>query len=45
MINNQELSNITGGAFKYGVAVVIGGIATFVIGLIDGYLRPSTCRK
>ena len=45
VLQNEELMNITGGAVNYGVLAVIGGVVAFVIGVIDGYLRPLSCNK
>lgn len=45
VLERNELTTITGGAIKYGVVAVIGGILTFLIGVVDGYLRPLTCNK
>ena len=43
-MSNEELKEVTGGGIKIGIAgLVIGGIS-FIIGLIDGYLRPYKCR-
>ncbi len=41
-ISKNELKNINGGGF--GLGLLIGGIATFLIGVIDGYVRPLKCR-
>ena len=41
-ISNNELKQINGGGF--GLGLLIGGLATFVIGIIDGYIRPLKCR-
>ena len=43
-LKNDELTNINGGAWKYGIlgALVIAG--TFIIGVVDGFLRPYPCR-
>lgn len=43
-LNDQELLDINGGAISFGAILLIGGIVTFVIGLIDGYIRPLRCR-
>lgn len=43
-INNIELKQITGGAFSFGMALIIGGLATFIIGVVDGFVRPLRCR-
>ena len=45
VLQNEELMNITGGAVKTTVLAVIGGVVAFVIGVIDGYLRPLSCNK
>lgn len=42
-LQNEELTNVVGGGIKFGIAAVVGGIITFVIGVIDGYLRPLSC--
>lgn len=42
MISNNELKQINGGGF--GLGILIGGLVTFVIGVIDGYVRPLKCR-
>lgn len=45
-LTNQELSEVNGGAIRLAVSkwIIVGGIATFVIGIINGYLRPLTCK-
>lgn len=42
-IQNEELRKINGGGFSIGLGFLIGGIATFLIGVIDGYVRPLKC--
>ena len=44
-LTKQELSNINGGAIKLALSkyLIGGGIATFIVGIVDGYLRPLTC--
>lgn len=42
-LENNELQEITGGGIKYGIAAIIGGILTFLVGVVDGYLRPLSC--
>ena len=46
-LTNEELSNINGGAIKLAISkwIIVGGIATFIIGAINGYLRPLTCKS
>ena len=43
MINNEELYDIKGGAAKYMLGFAIGAALSFIIGVIDGYLRPLKC--
>lgn len=45
MLKDNELCNITGGAVKWTVGVIIGTIFTFLAGVVDGYLRPLKCNK
>ncbi len=43
MISNNELQEIKGGGkWKY-VGFGTGIIVSFIIGLVDGYLRPKGC--
>lgn len=44
MISNKELMNIEGGGISVGAGLFIGGFITFLIGLVDGYVRPLACR-
>ncbi|HIS18018.1 MAG TPA: class IIb bacteriocin, lactobin A/cerein 7B family [Candidatus Coprovivens excrementavium] len=45
MLTEKELNEVNGGAIKLSVGtfLIIGGILSFTIGLINGYLRPLTC--
>jgi len=44
-INQKDLQNIYGGGFNFSIAALIGAGITFLIGLIDGYVRPLACNK
>lgn len=44
-LKKEELLNINGGGFHIGIGVGIVAGITFLIGLIDGYVRPLACRK
>ena len=44
MIEENELTLIKGGAAKWALVGAIGTAITFIVGLIDGYLRPLKCR-
>lgn len=45
VLQNEELTTITGGGVNYTILAIIGGVVAFAIGVIDGYLRPLTCNK
>lgn len=40
-LSKQELRQIKGGGIGLGIAIVAGVI--FIIGVIDGYVRPLRC--
>ena len=42
-INNLEMQRINGGAIKWGIIAGIGGFASFIIGVIDGWMNPKKC--
>lgn len=44
-LKQEELININGGALRLtaGKLLIAGGIAVFIIGLLSGFSRPSTC--
>ena len=42
-LDKKELKNVYGGGFNFGIAALIGAGITFVIGIIDGYIRPLAC--
>lgn len=45
-LTNKELSDINGGAIKLAASkwIIIGGVATFIIGFVNGLLRPLSCK-
>ena len=43
IITEQELKQINGGGFHFGIASLIAAGITFIIGVIDGYIRPLAC--
>ncbi|MGM9878106.1 MAG: class IIb bacteriocin, lactobin A/cerein 7B family [Bacilli bacterium] len=43
MLVQSELVEIKGGAAKWVVGIGIGAIITFIIGVVDGYIRPISC--
>ncbi len=44
-LSNEELSNVSGGiaALKASHFAIIGGVITFLIGAVNGFLRPLSC--
>ena len=42
-LNDKELMNINGGGVNIGLVVGIAAGVTFLIGLIDGIIRPLKC--
>lgn len=42
-INENDLKNIQGGGISIWGALGIGTIVTFLIGVIDGFVRPLKC--
>lgn len=44
ILNNNSLQEISGGAWKLGIAAGVAGFITFLVGIIDGYFRPLKCR-
>ncbi|MDD3392435.1 MAG: hypothetical protein PHE54_02740 [Bacilli bacterium] len=42
-INKEELLLINGGGFGLGLALLIGAGIVFIIGVIDGFVRPLKC--
>jgi hypothetical protein len=45
VLTSDELNNTIGGGVKLGFFVALGGLITFVVGLVDGYLRPLKCNR
>lgn len=43
-LTNEQLKITIGGGFSFGFAALIGAGITFLIGLVDGYIRPLPCR-
>ena len=42
-LNNNDLKKINGGGVSATVGILIGAGIVFLIGLIDGYVRPLKC--
>ena len=44
-MSETELKSIEGGLSKTVIIGAIGLVITFIVGLIDGYMRPLACNK
>lgn len=44
-MTDSELKGIIGGRKKWGIGLLVGAGISFLIGLIDGYIRPLSCNK
>ena len=44
-LNKKTMKQINGGAIKWGVIAGIGGFASFIIGVIDGWMNPKKCNE
>lgn len=42
-LNKKELMEISGGGISFGTGLLIAAGVIFVIGVIDGYVRPLKC--
>lgn len=45
VLSKEELYNINGGGIKFGVYAAIGCFITFIVGIVDGFLRPLSCNR
>lgn len=47
VLENNELMNIIGGATskKIGIGIILAALGSFIVGIIDGFLRPLACNK
>jgi len=43
-LNKEQLLCVNGGISAWGIAGIIGGII-FLVGIIDGYVRPLGCQN
>lgn len=43
MLKKEELLRIRGGGLSVGIWTLIGAGVVFLIGVIDGYVRPLKC--
>lgn len=45
VLQNEELYEVKGGAVKWGLIAGIGALASFLCGIVDGYINPSKCNN
>lgn len=45
IINSEELLNIKGGAIKWGIIGLVAAGISFLVGVLDGLVRPFKCRS
>lgn len=47
ILESEELYNIVGGATskKIGIGIIFAALGSFIVGIIDGFLRPLACNK
>ncbi len=45
MLTNEDLYNVKAGAIKASILALIAAGVTFIIGVVDGYLRPLKCNR
>lgn len=47
VLNNETLSNVFGGASSksWGLGILFAALGTFLIGVLDGFLRPLKCNS
>ncbi len=44
-ISNEEMKAIEGGAVNWGVMAGLSAFASFLIGIVDGYINPRRCNS
>lgn len=44
-LDSETMYNISGGAFSKAVAAIILAGGIFIVGVIDGIMRPLKCNK
>lgn len=43
MLSTKELYEINGGAAKWSIGIIAGAVISFIVGVIDGFIRPLGC--
>lgn len=42
-LKKEEMLKVNGGGFSFGFLALIGSGIVFIVGLIDGFVRPLKC--
>lgn len=42
-LSKSEMKQIEGGGVNWGIVAAIGSAASFIIGVIDGWIHPKRC--
>ena len=42
-LTNADMYKVKGGAIKWGVFAGIGAFASFIAGVVDGFINPKKC--
>ena len=44
-IDSEQLKKVKGGGIHWGILAGFGAAASFVIGIIDGWINPKKCNN
>lgn len=44
-LTNEKMKNIKGGEINWGLVAGIGAFASFLFGVIDGFINPKKCNN
>lgn len=44
-LSKEELLHIQAGGISWGAVGIFAAIATFLVGVVDGYIRPLPCNQ
>ncbi len=44
-ISNEQMKQVRGGSINWGLMAGISAVASFVIGIFDGWTNPKKCNR
>lgn len=44
-LNNEEMYAVDGGAVRFKLWYIVGGVVTFLIGVFGGLTNPRACKR